>query len=117
MVWRDPDDDILEVIDATWEEFSQFERENFRFLTFSEFDSPEHASIFSIEQDVPPYAEFERDFNPVNFIASLYFQTRKGKSERLFYEKGWKRGARGIAFYEAFNFKNLCNIHEIIVGK
>lgn len=81
MVWRDPDEDALEVIDATWEEFSQFERENFRFLTFSEFDSPEHASIFCLEQVVPTYTEIERDFDPVNFIASLYFQTRKGKSK------------------------------------
>lgn len=85
MVWRDPDEDELEVIDATWEEFSQFERENYRFLTFSEFDSLEHASIFVIEQDVPPYGEIERDFNPVNFIASLFFHTRKG--EKFFFEK------------------------------
>lgn len=83
MVWRDPDEDELEVIDATWEEFSQFDRENFKFLHFSEFDSLEHASIFFIEQEVPTYADIERDFIPVNFIASLFFHTRKGKEKYL----------------------------------
>lgn len=103
MVWHDPDDDLCEVIDATWEEFSQFERENFRFLTFSEYDSPEHASIFSIEQDVPPYAEIERDFYPVNFIASLYFQTRKGK-RNVFWWRLEKRCTNQRVFWE-FKFK------------
>lgn len=77
MVWRDPDDQIEE-IEATWEEFSQFNKESFRFLTFSEFDQLEIASVYYIEQNVPPYGSTERDFVPLNFLSSLFLHSHKG---------------------------------------
>lgn len=78
MVWRDPDE--AEEIVATWEEHSQFSKENYRFLTFSEFDQPENASIYSIEQNLPSYSS-PLNFVPVNFLTNYFFETYKGKVE------------------------------------
>lgn len=78
MNWYDPDDLPIEEIDATWEEYSQFDKVNFRFLTFSEFDHLETASVYTIEQNVPPFDD-DRDFVPVNFLSNLYLQSQKGK--------------------------------------
>lgn len=78
MVWRDPDDEQFEEIEATWEEFSQFSKESFRFLTFSEFDQFEKASIYYYEQNVPSYSSIDRDFVPLNFLSSLFLHTHKG---------------------------------------
>lgn len=78
MVWRDPDE--AEEIVATWEERSQFSKENYRFLTFSEFDQVENASIYSIEQSLPSYKS-PLNFVPVNFLSNYFFETYKGKVE------------------------------------
>lgn len=78
MVWRDPDEEQFEEIDATWEEFSYYTKENFRFLTFSEIDHLERASVFCIEQNVPTYGAIKRDFVPLNFLSSLFLQSHKG---------------------------------------
>ena len=67
-------------IEATWEEFNSFHKEIFRSLPFSEFDVQEKASIFYIEQDVPPYGSLDRDFVPLNFLSSLFLHTHKGKN-------------------------------------
>lgn len=80
MVWRDPDDH-LEEIEATWEEYSQFEKESLRFLTFSEIDQLETASVYHIEQNVPPFGAIERDFVPINFLSSLYLHSHKGNKK------------------------------------
>lgn len=77
MVWRDPDEK-LEEIDATWEEYSQFNKESFRFLTFSEIDQLERASVYYIEQNVPTYGAIDRDFVPLNFLSSLFLHSHKG---------------------------------------
>lgn len=84
MVWRDPDEQQFEEIDATWEEFSQFNKENFRFLTFSEIDHLERASVFCIEQNVPSFSVKNRDFVPLNFLSSLFLQTHKGNLLHMF---------------------------------
>lgn len=84
MVWRDPDEK-LEEIEATWEEYSQFNKFSFRFLTFSEFDQLEKASVFYIEQNVPPYGAIERDFVPLNFLSSLYLHSHKGNNNSKFF--------------------------------
>jgi hypothetical protein len=77
MVWRDPDE--IEEIDATWEEYSQFNKYSFRFLTFSEFDQLEIASIYHIEQNVPAYGSIDfLDFVPLNFLSSLFLHSHKG---------------------------------------
>lgn len=79
MFWRDPDDlNIEPPPEETWEEYSQYDKKNLRFLTFSEFDQLETASIFHIEQNVPPYGAIDRDFVPLNFLSSLFLQTHKG---------------------------------------
>jgi hypothetical protein len=79
MLWSDPDDFLKEPpIEATWEEFSSFHRERFRSLTFSEFDQIEKASLFYLEQNVPPYGALDRDFVPLNFLSSIFFHTHKG---------------------------------------
>ena len=78
MVWRDPDEEQLEEIEATWEEFSQFTKDSFRFLTFSEFDQLERPSVYSIEQNVPPYGAIDRDFVPLNFLSNMFFHSHKG---------------------------------------
>lgn len=78
MVWHDPDEEQLEEIEATWEEYSQFDKENFRFLTFSEFDQLEKASVYNIEQNVPPYGAVDLDFVPLNFLSSLFLHSHKG---------------------------------------
>lgn len=77
MVWRDPDEEYIEEVEATWEEFSQFTRDSFRFLTFSEFDQLETASVYSIEQNVPP-ASVDQDFVPINFLSSYFLHSHKG---------------------------------------
>lgn len=77
MVWHDPDEEYIEEIEATWEEFSQFTKDSFRFLTFSEFDQLETASVYSIEQNVPP-ASADQDFVPINFLSSYFLHSRKG---------------------------------------
>lgn len=81
MVWHDLDDHI-EKIEETWEEYSTFHLSTFRFLTFSEFDQIEKPSVYHIEQNVPPYGAFDRDFVPLNFLSSLFLHTHKG--EKLF---------------------------------
>lgn len=82
MVWKDPDDDVLEEIEATWEELSQFNKENFRFLTFSEYDQIEKTSVFHYEQSVPKYPAYGRDYNPVNFLSILFIESHKGMKNR-----------------------------------
>lgn len=85
MIWCETDEENGETSDdinddETWDEFSQFSKENFRFLTFSEFDSFEKTAVFYLEQDVPEYQdEFDRDFIPLNFLSSLCINTKKGK--------------------------------------
>lgn len=81
MVWRDPDEEQIEEIEATWEEFSQFNKENFRFLTFSEIDKLEKSSVYYIEQIVPPYGAIDRDFVPLNFLSSLFLHSHKGNKK------------------------------------
>lgn len=80
MVWHDPDDGLFAEppIEATWEEFSSFHKEIFRSLCFSEFDQLEKASVYYIEQNVPTYGATEKDFVPLNFLSSFFFQTHKG---------------------------------------
>lgn len=81
MIWSDTDEENGETADDINEdEFSQFNKENFRFLTFSEFDQFEKASLFYLEQDVPEYHdEFDLDFIPLNFLTSICINTKKGK--------------------------------------
>ena len=83
MVWRDPDEQQFEEIDATWEEFSQFNKEYLRFLTFSEIDHIERASVYCIEQNVPTYGAIDRDFVPLNFLSSFFLQTHKGNHLKI----------------------------------
>lgn len=64
--------------EATWEEYSTFEKDFSRFVTFSEFDHYEHVAVFSIEQNVPPYGAIDRDFVPTNFLSSFSINTHKG---------------------------------------
>lgn len=80
MIWcgESSEDENNEEIEATWEEFSQFSKESFRFLTFSEFDQFEETSVFCLEQNVPEYGAFDRDFVPLNFLSSIFINTRKG---------------------------------------
>jgi hypothetical protein len=78
------DDDTEEIEEATWEEFSQFDKESFRFLTFSEFDQFEETSVFCYEQNVPEYCALERDFVPLNFLSNLSINTRKGNKLKIF---------------------------------
>lgn len=98
MVWRDPDEEQLEEIEATWEEYSQFDKENFRFLTFSEFDQLEKASIYFYEQNVPTYGAIDRDFVPLNFLSSFFFHSHKGNKFEFFLplpllkKSGWSGG-------------------------
>jgi hypothetical protein len=85
MVWRDPDEEEpLEEIEATWEEYSQFNKESFRFLTFSEFDQLEKSSIFFYEQNVPTYGAIDLDFVPLNFISSYFLHSHKGNKFETF---------------------------------
>lgn len=84
MVWRDPDEEYVEEIDSTWEEYSQFTRDSFRFLTFSEFDQLETASVYSIEQNVPPASSDARDFVPLNFLSSYFLHSREYKGNKSF---------------------------------
>lgn len=88
MIWCETDEENGEtaddINDETWEEFSQFSKENFRFLTFSEFDSFEKTAVFYLEQNVPEYKDkFERDFIPLNFLSSLFINTKKGKKRKF----------------------------------
>lgn len=88
MIWCETDEENGEtaddINDETWEEFSQFSKENFRFLTFSEFDSFEKTAVFYLEQNVPEYKDkFERDFIPLNFLSSLFINTKKGKKKKV----------------------------------
>lgn len=78
MVWTDPDRRTPPP-EETWEEYNTFYKENYRFLTFSEFDHLEYVCVYDFEQIVPTWAEFERDFIPLNFLSSYYMETRKGK--------------------------------------
>lgn len=78
MLWRDCDE-FLEETEATWEELSQFNRHNFRFLTFSEFDRFEKTSLFFYEQIVPSIESVDRDFIPLNFLSILFIESHKGK--------------------------------------
>lgn len=94
MVWRDPDEEYLEEINATWEELSQFSKENFRFLTFSEHDRNEKTSVFHYEQNVPTYEAYGRDYNPVNFLSILFIESHRGTVEDA---------ERGFALYFSTN--------------
>lgn len=77
MVWTDPDRRTPPP-EETWEEYNTFYKENYRFLTFSEFDHLEYVCVYDFEQIVPPWGEIERDFIPLNFLSSYYMETRKG---------------------------------------
>lgn len=81
MIWCDTDEENGETADDINEdEFSQFSKENFRFLTFSEFDQFEKTGVYYLEQDVPEYHDkFNLDFIPLNFLSSLCINTKKGK--------------------------------------
>lgn len=78
MVWRDPDLALEPETEATWEEYSNFEKESFREFTFSEIDQLEKASVYFVEQHVPPYGAIDRDFVPLNFLSSLFLHSHKG---------------------------------------
>jgi hypothetical protein len=85
-MWGEPEDYFCAKeppIEATWEEFSSFHREVFRSLTFSEHDHLEKTSLFYLEQDVPTYGAFDRDFVPLNFLSSFFLHTHKGNEKRV----------------------------------
>lgn len=103
MVWHDPDEQQFEEIDATWGEFSQFNKENFRFLTFSEIDHLERPKVFCIEQNVPAYGAINRDFVPLNFLSILFLQSHKGNHPNFSFEAC-------PFFFEVENEKNHSNI-------
>lgn len=84
MIWcGESDDDTEEIEEATWEEFSQFDKESFRFLTFSEFDQFDETGVFCLEQNVPEFGAYDRDFIPLNFISRFSINTRKGNELKI----------------------------------
>lgn len=65
--------------EATWEEYSTFERNFHRFFTFSEIDHKEQCAVYTILQRVPTYGGIDRDFIPTNFLSSFSINSHKGR--------------------------------------
>ncbi len=77
MFWSSLDQDPPK--EATWEEYSSFEKDLTRIITFSELDHKEQCVVYSIIQRVPTYGGIDRDFIPTNFLSSYSIHSHKGR--------------------------------------
>lgn len=81
MFWADEDE---EKKDASWEEISEYYKDCYRHLTFSEHDQYEIVCFYNIEQDVPaPKNVPLLDFVPINFLTNFFFHSHKGNLKFL----------------------------------
>lgn len=78
-MWNDREEEKKE---ATWDEQSDFRKDFYRSLTFSEFDRAHKTVVFCHEQDIPA-----RELNgcsvtdkadQINFISQYYILTHQG---------------------------------------
>lgn len=81
-MWNDREEEKKE---ATWDEQSDFRKDFYRSLTFSEFDRAHKTVVFCHEQDIPA-----RELNgcsvtdkadQINFISQYYILTHQGTYE------------------------------------
>lgn len=86
-MWNDREEEQKE---ATWEEKSDFRKDFYRSVTFSEFDRAHKTIVFHREQNVPAARELtngcngtadDEDHNEqINFISQYFILTHQGIS-------------------------------------
>lgn len=78
-------DESEEIPEATWLDLSEYYRENYKCVTFSEYDREEKPVCYSKEHSqactdiklLPLITNLA--FNPITFLTCYYFQTHKGR--------------------------------------
>lgn len=90
-MWNDREEEKKE---ATWEEKSDFRKDFYRSITFSEFDRAHKTIVFHREQNVPSReltngcnGTTEQDHaEQINFISQYYILTHQGTHLYIIYE-------------------------------
>lgn len=77
-----------DVPEATWEEYSDFYRDNRHSVTVSEYDYAVKCIIYYMEQEIKDAQDITNgiDFIPTNFLSHFYVNTHKGIYIYIFFE-------------------------------